>query len=618
MNNRWLIALLLLLVAGGALYFRYHGLTDRPVHGDEAIHFDKFRGLWQDKVYVYDPHEYHGPTHYYATLPVVWWQQPADFAATNEFTYRIVTVAFGVMLVVLLLLVADGIGWWAAVVAGVLTAISPAMVYYSRYYIQEIPLVVFTLLAIGGAWRYMRGGNFFWAIVAGLGIGLMHATKETWVIAGFCMAAALMATMVWTALVDGRGTMTLGRKDLFAALLALLAAGGVVVVILSGTFSNWRGPLDSILTYTTYFDRGAGNTDHVNPWDFYLRILLFWQYGNNEPLYRAWRHGGNAPVFTEAFIAVMALAGIVAALWRAPRAVADVIPQRPDYEVPRPDDIPQASLADDPALSSNPKFLMRFLAFYTVLMTVIYSLIPYKTPWCMLGFLHGLILLAGIGVVAILRVTPTLPVKIIVGVLLAAGAGHLGWQSWQLNYGKEPQVRREWSKLSNEELHKELSRVDPEAAARISANDTDQLIRALIDWQDRMAAPLSSSRFNPHVYGHPSTKVFELLWRIRDLEKLVPAGRKLQVRVATLDAWPLPWYLRSIENQIGYWPDVADIPDAAMDADVFITKPDMQDALRGRLTGEYESEYYGLRKGVPLALYVRKPLWDKYIETVKK
>lgn len=577
MNNRWLIALLLLLVAGGALFFRLprlsgqSGLSERPVHGDEAIHFDKFRSLWQDKVYVYDPHEYHGPTHYYATLPVVWWQQPADFAATNEFTYRIVTVAFGAMLVVLLLLVADGIGWWAAVVAGVLTAISPAMVYYSRYYIQEIPLVVFTLLAIGGAWRYMRGGNFFWAIVAGLGIGLMHATKETWVIAGFCMAAALMATMVWTALVDGRGTMTLGRKDLFASLLALLAAGGVVVVILSGTFSNWRGPLDSILTYTTYFDRGAGNTDHVNPWDFYLRILLFWQYGNNEPLYRAWRHGGSAPVFTEAFIAVMALAGIIAALWRAPRAVADAIPQRPDYEVPLPDTTPLASLADDPALSSNPKFLMRFVAFYTVLMTVIYSLIPYKTPWCMLGFLHGLILLAGIGVVAILRVTPTLPVKIIVGLVLAAGAGHLGWQSWQLNYGT-----------------------------------------------DRNGARLSASHFNPHVYGHPSSKVFELLRRIRALEELVPAGRKLQVRVATLDAWPLPWYLRDIENQIGYWPDVASIPDAAMDADVFITKPDMQDALTGRLKGEYESEYYGLRKGVPLALYVRKPLWDKFIETVKK
>ena len=41
--------------------------------------------------------------------------------------------------------------------------------------------------------------------------------------------------------------------------------------------------------------------------------------------------------------------------------------------------------------------VLRFLCFYTLLMLVTYSAIPYKTPWCVLGFLHGMILLAGAG-----------------------------------------------------------------------------------------------------------------------------------------------------------------------------------------------------------------------------
>jgi hypothetical protein len=29
------------------------------------------------------------------------------------------------------------------------------------------------------------------------------------------------------------------------------------------------------------------------------------------------------------------------------------------------------------------------LAFYTLILLALYSAIPYKTPWCLLGFLHG-------------------------------------------------------------------------------------------------------------------------------------------------------------------------------------------------------------------------------------
>ena len=56
-----------------------------------------------------------------------------DFSRLTEARLRLLTVLFGVGLILLLPLVADGLGREAAIAAGVLTAISPAMVFYSRY-----------------------------------------------------------------------------------------------------------------------------------------------------------------------------------------------------------------------------------------------------------------------------------------------------------------------------------------------------------------------------------------------------------------------------------------------------------------------------------------------------
>ena len=62
---------------------------------------------------------------------------------------------FGIGLIGLLLLLTDGLGKTAVATAALLTAISPAMVFYSRYYIQEMLLVFFTLAALGCGWRYL-------------------------------------------------------------------------------------------------------------------------------------------------------------------------------------------------------------------------------------------------------------------------------------------------------------------------------------------------------------------------------------------------------------------------------------------------------------------------------
>ena len=64
--------MLLGLTVVGALLLRWPDLNHRPLHNDEAVNAIKFKDLWEQGRYAYDPEEYHGPTLYYLTLPLVY------------------------------------------------------------------------------------------------------------------------------------------------------------------------------------------------------------------------------------------------------------------------------------------------------------------------------------------------------------------------------------------------------------------------------------------------------------------------------------------------------------------------------------------------------------------
>src|SRR5256885_1097018 len=150
--NRW-FAPGLLLIAGLALALRLPELDRRPMHNDEGVNAMRFRSLWVSNTYQYDPNEFHGPTLEYSTVPSAWLSASHDFNSFTESTFRRVTVTFGVGLILLLFLLADALGKLETLWAAGLTAISPAMVFYSRYYIHEMLLVFFTALTVAACWR---------------------------------------------------------------------------------------------------------------------------------------------------------------------------------------------------------------------------------------------------------------------------------------------------------------------------------------------------------------------------------------------------------------------------------------------------------------------------------
>ena len=149
------------------------------MHADEAVHADKFGTLLEGGGYAYDPSEYHGPTLYYLTLPSAWLQGARRYVEIDEVTLRAVPAALGVALVAAHLGAGAFLGTAGAAVAALLAAISPAMVFYSRYYIHETPLVFFSFGALLAACRYLRKPGAAPALLTGACVGLMHATKET-------------------------------------------------------------------------------------------------------------------------------------------------------------------------------------------------------------------------------------------------------------------------------------------------------------------------------------------------------------------------------------------------------------------------------------------------------
>src|SRR6266850_1242062 len=153
--NRW-SALAVLLAIAGALALRVPKLDTRPFHNDEAVNAVKVSELWQQGRYAYDPDEYHGPALHYATLPFLWLSGARNADELNDATLRLAPVVFGVGLILLLLLFVDGLGRQAVAWAAIFTAVSPAMVFYSRYFIHEMLLVFFTALTLGAGWRYTQ------------------------------------------------------------------------------------------------------------------------------------------------------------------------------------------------------------------------------------------------------------------------------------------------------------------------------------------------------------------------------------------------------------------------------------------------------------------------------
>ena len=211
------------------------------MHADEAILADKFGTLLEQGRFEYDPRDYHGPVLEYATLVSAWLSGRHTYRDLDERVLRIVPAAAGVAVALSPLLLAGVIGPMAAVSAGLLIAISAPMVFYSRDYIPEMLLALFTAVFVAQAAR----GKW---IAAGLFAGLAVCTKETAVIA---IAAGLLA-------------FARPRWDDLLRFSIPFAAAPLLLL----------GPADIGGAAVSYWNRAGSVASHVHPWHYYLLLLV--------------------------------------------------------------------------------------------------------------------------------------------------------------------------------------------------------------------------------------------------------------------------------------------------------------------------------------------------------
>ena len=173
-------------------------------------------------------------------------------------------------------------------------------------------------------------------------------------LAAAAMVGAIVVTYLWEKrygrippLPPGEGAENGDSRNAFRLRLLPIAAAIFTACIVATAFyssfgTNWSAPIDSLLAYKNYVVRGTENGLHNNPWYFYSELLVAF-------------HPSRGFVWSEGLIVALAVVG----------GIVSFMPN---------------------VLSGQQRTFGRFLAAYTLILTILYSAIPYKTPWCMLSF----------------------------------------------------------------------------------------------------------------------------------------------------------------------------------------------------------------------------------------
>jgi len=509
-------------------------LFDRTFHPDEANQAFAVGKLLETGSYTYNPADHHGPTLYYAAAPVQRLCGATGTSSLEEIPLRSVPLAFAVLTLVFAFLaarrlVADRLLPLRSSLASTILkslfgllplATLPILFFFSTYFIQE------TLFGCFLAGMFWCGTEYFhainctgrikpgtWAMFLGVFAGLAFATKETSVIAFFSAAAAGAPFL----LAARRNGTSLPPKAATHAVVALAAGLLTAVVLFSSFASNWSGVYAAFVEAPlSYIGRAGGSAasdgaaDHVHEWWWYFKVL----FGN--------------PIFNCRWLGALFLIGIAAAYRRPSKPVA-------------------------------------FVSLYAAVSLAVYSLVPYKTPWCMLTVVEAIAFAAGLNMVV-------------------AGEGFSR---------KEIRTMAAWrGLLRNPLLHVAL-------VALVVVTQYKQCRKINI---------YPDSPLIPYNYANAS-------WDVKNaaeftMEKLAEEKDPEAYAAVCLPAdmtWPLPWYLR--KAKAGYWHSIDSLPMSLPRKPSVVILADAADEERMELRFPELNggAIYGIRPGVLCSVRYKDP-----------
>ena len=154
-----------------ALLLRVYDLNVRAMHHDESLHAYYSWELFQGSGLVHNP-MMHGPLQMQLTSLIFF------LFGDTDTTDRILYVAAGTILVILPIFFRDLLGKHGAIIVSILLAISPSMVYFSRFARNDILMAVFTFGMVITMWKYLVSGNKKNLYLMSALLALSFSTKE--------------------------------------------------------------------------------------------------------------------------------------------------------------------------------------------------------------------------------------------------------------------------------------------------------------------------------------------------------------------------------------------------------------------------------------------------------
>ncbi|HEX8373365.1 MAG TPA: flippase activity-associated protein Agl23 [Chthoniobacterales bacterium] len=462
-----------------AAFFRIAWLDIKPAHFDEGINGWFVDQMTKNGFYEYDPTNYHGPLHFYVEFVSL------TIFGRNLWALRMPVVLVGLLTVWLAWGFRRHFGDRAAAIGAAGLAISPGFVFYQRYAIHETWLVLFLMLLAWGVMEMVSFGTRRGLAAVVLGVTGCILTKETYLIHFIGGGLAWGAYWLWQkarpVTPEWRKVPQHWSRERLCKYLAL--AVFALVFFYSGNFFDWHGVQGIVTTFFTWVHTGVDSAGHmkkeqqIGPFNYYW-LWLGWKF---EPLM------------------LVGVAASLATLWRA----------------------------TGPA---------RWLALYALACLCGYSIIAYKTPWCVISIAWPFYILGGIGLDWLLRLRWTIPATL----AIVLGASFSVARTIELNFKRF---------------------------------DDDSL---------------------PYVYVQTYRDVEWVLKPIRSLLRRDPTQYAMNGKIHLDSYYPLPWYLGDLTNV--HFPKPGAYQ-TNMDCEFLICDASRVDELTAHLEEAYYRVDFRLRSG---------------------
>ena len=554
-----------------------------PLHHDEGVNGNFLVTLVREGKYTYNPENYHGPTLYYFSAIIPWLARFlggktfGDNYGLTTFNIRLVTVAFGIATIGLVLLLRKRLGTIGALTAAALIAISPGAVYLSRYFIHESLFVFFTLGIVVAALKYYDSGRAIYLILASISAALLVATKETWIINGPVLLVALITTGLYFKLRERLSGKQSPNESLENQSGILERFGGPIPVATVALVALTVFIVVNVLFYSSFF------TNYPKGVSDAFQTLKLWRHRTSEHAhpflqYFEWLRQMESPLL------LLGAVGAAIAVWRGDNRFA------------------------------------LFAAQWGFGLLVAYSLVKYKTPWISLNFIVPLAIIGGYALDQLYRrfAEPWVPLALAGGGIALLFYGRMvklkdineGIRSgvtWDFDFSQHWLAIVAILLLAMYAGYVLYSRYDRlklsqhfyVAAAIVVAVLSYQMYQLnFVHYDDESYA---------YVYAHTRRDMLAMLAEVDRVAKRLKTGNDTGVALVSPDYWPLPWYFRDYKR-VGYYQQIVPTNEP-----VIIGSMAQEEQLKRTYGDRYQlinsgvdDGAYPLRPGVDLLLYVRK------------